>query len=151
MSDVSFAEEFDIDYVDWASTINEGTVTTNLYQTYIITGYKVHGEANKKFQSNYVMIQWGKGDDNGLNDEESAWFQGVWDYALSGDTGRWSVPQQIVYFNDTSSDNITYQYGQRRLKVRGNGRSLQFRIFSEPGKAFYINGWSVWVTANTMP
>jgi hypothetical protein len=126
---ITFAEEFDINHEDWAQ-ITGGED----YESWFISGYKVHGEGDKQLQSNYVTVNY-EPEITG-----SAFFQGLWDYANNPNTGRWGSKQQIIHYLEG------YDHQMRKLKVRGNGRVLQFRVSSESGKPFRINGWTVFVT-----
>lgn len=128
----TFAEERDTNYVDWAS------FDTGIdYTSYAISGYKVHGDAQKKFQTNYVYVFT-------ENTEPSVFhFQSIWDYAVSGDSGRWSSKQLIQHAADTN-----YGYKMKRLKMPGMGLSCQFKITSIAGQPFDVVGWSTWQTMN---
>jgi hypothetical protein len=128
----TIAEERDTDYVDWAS------YSTGMdYESYFITGYKVHGQGVKNFQSNYVNVY------SKNTEPTSYFFQGLWDFANSGNTGRWSS-RQIVEHTD-----VAYDYLRRRLKVRGSGKALQFKVNSFTGSPFNIAGWAVYETGNS--
>lgn len=128
-----FAEEYNDVHEDFISLGDEGLP----YESYMISGPLVLGEGNKKFQSNYITINHATYVDGG------AFLQGVWDYAVTGNSGRWSSKQQI--YRDTSD----YQYGMRRLKLRGHGKALQIKITSQFDKPFKINGWSIFASANS--
>ena len=130
---ISFAEEFRTDYNDWYRV----TGIPLPFSSYFVTGYSVLAEGNKKFQSNYVTVHY-----EPLS-EGSAYMQGVWDYSLSGDTGRWSSRQQVYSNND-----MRYANRMRKLKVRGHGKALQMRIESEDNKPFTVNGWSTMASSN---
>lgn len=127
------AEELDEDYVDWFTYDSVGVD----YTSYFISGYKVHGQGQRKFQSNYVYIFSGE-----IPSQYN--FQALWDYANTGDSGDWSSQtHQTVAVSDTQ-----YDIKRNRLKVRGSGLALQFKVYSEPGEPFNIVGWSVWETGN---
>lgn len=130
---ITFAEEYREDFVDWKVVDGSGVN----YDSYFMSGYLILGDSNKKFQSNYVTVNYEDVTVGG------AYLQGVWDYSLDGNTGRWSVKQQI--YNDLGN----YKHQARRLKVRGHGKALQFRIESEDGKDFKINGWAVQASGNS--
>lgn len=133
VSNVTFADEHDEDYIDWASSI-QGEVN---YTSYFITGYKVRGQGIRKYQPQYIQVF------TRTNGEASSYkIQGIWDYANSPNSGRWSQTQQI---NNalTRFDTI-----MRRHKIRGHGYALQFKISSSDGMPFDIQGWSVVDTVN---
>lgn len=131
----TFAEEYNKNFLDWVSFDNIGTD----YSSYLVTGYKVHGDAQKKFQSNYLLIY---ANNTVQNDFV---FQSIWDYATDASTGQFGN-RQIVSWSDPR-----YSYRWKRLKVRGMGISLQFKFTSISGQPFDIAGWSAWETANTVP
>jgi hypothetical protein len=130
----TFAENKDDTYVDW-ETFGTGIN----YDSYFVTGYKVHGDAQRKFQSNYVYVY--------ADHEEPSkfYFQGIWNYATSGNTGRYSSRQYI------QMDAGNYGYRWKRIKVRGHGISLQFKVTSEDGEPFDLVGWTVFETGNALP
>lgn len=127
---VSFALEFDTNYVDWAS------ITGVDYGGFFISGYSVQGEGNRKFQTNYINVYV----DSSTTGE--FYVSSLWDYANTGDTGRWSNPQKVTY------SNTNYNFTEKRLKLRGDGKAVQIKIESSPGKSFNVIGWSIFETAN---
>lgn len=132
----TFAEEANQEYMDWFKYDAIGTDFTS----YFITGYRLRGQAIKKFQSNWVKIF------SKTEIPVSYYFQGIWDYANTGSgTGRWSSRQLVTHSNDD------YDYASRRLKVRGHGTTLQFKVQSIAGEPFDIIGWSELDTGNTIP
>lgn len=127
----TFAETRDEDYVDWATT------TSVDYESYFITGYKLHGQGMMKFQPMYVTIY-----NEGVGQIH---LRGIWDYAQSSSTGRYSTREYIVW-----SDDLYGVQGKRR-KIRGRGRTLQYHVQSLSGQPFLISGWSAFETGNTAP
>jgi hypothetical protein len=131
----TFAEFNNFDYIDWFQYDSVGED----FESYFISGYKIHGEALRKFQANYVTLI------SRLDTAVEYYFQGIWDYAANSDTGRWSVQQTI------SHTNLNYSNAFRRLKVRGHGKALQFKVTSSTGQAFDILGWATFETGNALP
>jgi hypothetical protein len=141
---LAFAEEYRTTYKDWQSIIDGGED----FCSYFITGYKIHGEGNKKFQSNYLTVNF---ETDVLG---SAYVQGVWDYALGNepneahsrsDTGRWGTTQQIY----GPRNDVSFKHAFSKLKIRGHGKALQLKVKCETGKPFYINGWAMFVSGNS--
>jgi hypothetical protein len=132
-TNVTFAETNDEDYLDWLSVDDVGVD----YTSYFVTGYRLDGQTQNFFQSNYVFVF--------LEQETNAscFMNGIFDWTTSGDSGKWSTTQQI--YNSTLTNRAV---NFRRLKVRGKGRSLQLKFTSEAGKPFTIIGWSIMETAN---
>lgn len=133
---ILFAEEYRDNYADWnlAGTIFGG----HQYDSYFVTGYKIRGQAIKRYQPQYVQM-W-----SGVDEADSGYkIQGVWDYSISGNSNRWTTIQNISipgtgYFSVVS----------RRHKIRGHGYALQFKVISQDGKPFDIQGWAVVDTVN---
>ena len=126
---VTFAECYQTSYLDW------GTIATGIdYSSYFITGYRVHGQAMRKFQTNYVDF---------FSDVESSDTQfmvrSIWDWSSSAQSGKWSTLQAMSNF---------YRNRPRRIKLRGHGRSVQFQVQSVTGQPFNIIGWAAFETAN---
>jgi hypothetical protein len=130
---LQFALATDTDYEDW------GSYAAVDYDSFFVTGYKIHGQAQRKFQPNYVFVY--------VNSEEDGSFKirGIWDYALNTTTHKWSSQQTISW-----TDN-NYGYTHKKIKIRGNGLALQFRVDSNENDPFEIIGWSLFETANSLP
>lgn len=127
----TFADEHDGAYVDWASY---GFV--NFISTFI-TGYKLHGDAQRKFQIPYLYVY------SRLNNQSVAYkVQSIWDYGNTRNSGRWSIAQIV---NIPDSD---YDVKIKRHRLRGQGYVLQFKITSVDKMPFDILGWAVYETQN---
>lgn len=125
----SFSDIHDTDYVDWGG-IN--------YSSYFITGYKLRGQAIKRFQPQYIQL-WSR-----LSDTAGSYqIQGIWDYAASGNSGRYSSPNTVE-----TPTNAQFLSFYRRHKIRGHGYALQFKVMSVNSKPFDIIGWAVVDTVN---
>ncbi len=124
----TFADLHDTTYVDWGSTN---------YDSYFITGYKLHGQAQRRFQIPYLYMY---SRNNGAN--QSYKIQSIWDYASSGNSGRWSTAQ-LAYI-DSVYQTTTF----KRHRLRGHGMVLQIKLTSVDGQPFDIIGWSVYEAQN---
>ena len=129
----AFADEHDERYVDFFQYNNAGQT----FESFFVTGYKVHGQGQRRFQMPYVYVF------SRTNDLSTSYkIQGLWDYATSGNTGRWSLPQIVnIYQPD-------YAMVFRRHKIRGQGIVLQIKVRSVEGQPFDIMGWSTFETTN---
>lgn len=125
----TWSEANDQSYYDWTTA---GSPMN--YTSYFITGYKTHGQAQTKFQPTYTYVY-----HEGLG---SAYIQGIWDFAVSSGTGRYSTKQLLVY------DDPDYSNNHKRVKIRGQGLTLQYYVHSLPGQPFNMIGWSVFETGN---
>lgn len=133
---ITFAQEYREDFYDFVTVDGAG----NNFSSWFITGYSVLGDSNKAFQNNYVTVNYQYTEGAG-----GAYLQPVWEYSLDPNTGRWGTKQQ-VYKEDQG-----YKHGVRKLKARGHGKALQFKVSSVDQKDFIINGWGMFVLANQLP
>jgi len=128
----------------WSQTINTtykdwGEVETEIdYNSYFYTNFELDGDGQRFFQNNYMVVFL----DTVSNG--SCFMEPWWEYVTTSSSARVGNPQQ-VYPSSPGSFNTL----QRRLKVRGKGRSVQFRFYSETGKPFSLVGWSIWSTQNS--
>lgn len=123
---MSYSTEYDDSYADWGDINYDSTFTT---------GFKLHGQALKRFQLEYLYVYSRSG-------PTSYKIQGVWDYATTGNSGRWSVLQLINNWNPNFG--MTF----RRHKIRGRGLVLQLQFTSVDGQPFDIMGWAAFETIN---
>lgn len=132
---VTVSQFNDSTYYDWKTYDGVGKDA----ESYFITGYRVRGELLKKTQSNYIVVV--------LETQENAscYLQGIWDYSNTTANGRYTTRQQVY------RDDSTFDYSRSKLKIRGNGYSLQFKFSSEPGKPFTLIGWATSDTGNNVP
>ena len=129
---ITFAEEYDTDYLDWTTQ----AVTGISYDSYFITGYAVRGEGLRKFQENYVNVF----SNNEANN--SFTIRGLWGYSNSDSSGRWSDSQTF--------SNVAgfFDYKPRRIKIRGHGLACQLKFANNSTNPFHIVGWTVWNSGN---
>lgn len=107
---------------------------------YALGGYKVHGQAQRKFTTNYIYL---------YSDAIPSSFtiNSHWNYSKSSASGKWGTDQTVT-FDSTYSNYTVAKY---RLKIPGEGVALQYFIKSLPGINFSLIGWSVFDTANSAP
>lgn len=130
-SQFMFAEEKAKNHTDWKgidSFVN-GVGTGTTYSSYFISGYRTHGNYITKLQNTYVLLY------NEVPEAISYSIQGIWDYAKSGNSGRFSAKE----IRDLMPSN--YSIRMARHKIRGQGYSLQYKVASVGTKPFYIIGW----------
>lgn len=131
----SFANYYPTVFADWSE------ISPKSYVSYFVTGYKLRGKGLRKFQNNYIRIY-----SRTTNFPDTQYiFRAIWDYAVNQSTGRYSEPQVITH-NSTNYDTLA-----RKLKVRGNGVSVQFMVQSTNNKPFDIIGWAVKESGDTIP
>src|SRR6185312_4884677 len=106
------------------------------FDSYFITGYKLHGQGQKRFQLPYIYI---------YRKAETATayvIQSIWDYATSGRSGKYSAAQTV--YNNKPYFGMIF----RRHRLRGQGIVLQIKITSVDGQPFDIMGWSTFENLN---
>lgn len=132
----TFSEEIDPTFVDWKSSNGVGTPFTSTFTT----GYKVHGQALRKFQPMYVYVY-------SRNDVQTAYtLNAIWDFATSGNSGRYSVRQQTTNYTNRNQGMV-----YRRHRLRGHGMSLQLQFTSIPNQPFEIMGWAIYEQITMSP
>jgi hypothetical protein len=135
----TWAESQDVLYTDWTS------VTPSDYRSFFVSGYKILGEGQRKIQGNYVYVY----SDNSIPSQYL--FSGVFDFANTSLSNQFTTHQTIAIAQRINFTGKLYDYDKRKLKVRGQGMSLQLRFDSTSGQPFNIVGWSIWVTGNATP
>jgi hypothetical protein len=120
----TMADKISTNYIDWFSYDSAGED----YDSYFITGYKIRGNAAMKFQSTYVFFY---NEGNGRYD-----VQGLWNYAVLNSSGKFTSKQRLIY-NDSS-----YSNAHKKIKIRGSGQTLQYKVTSVSGEPFMIIGWA---------
>lgn len=128
----TWAESYKTTYKDWES------YSTGLdYTSYIVSGYKVHGQGVANFQKNYILVYCQQQSNSSLQ------LRGRWMYANNANTGLWTANQEV--YNSTVANR---DYVVRRIKIRGQGQVCQLEFRSSTGKPFVLAGWAAFETAN---
>lgn len=133
----TFADKINSSYLDWL----QYDLVERSFDSYLVTGYKVRGQGIRKFQNNWIRVF----SDLTEGDTTSYYFQGIWDYANSDTSGRFSTNQLVEH------DDSRYDVVSKRLKVRGHGLALQFKVTSVEQQPFEIIGWSAMESGNQSP
>jgi hypothetical protein len=126
-----------LDWTNWAGGVDGDAADEIDYDSYFITGMRLDGGGIKFFQPNHVHVFC-----NPIS-EGSCFMQGLFDWANDEASGKWSSAQQIY-----NANMLLRSINFRRLKVRGKGRALQLKFYSESGKPFEIIGWGLRESAN---
>lgn len=131
--DLFFAEPTNTTYKDWSGVLTQEAD----YQSYFITGYKLDGDAQRDLQLNYITVFME------VEATSNAFIQGIFDFAINGNSGRWSTSQSC-YDQAPSNANMS----MRKLKIRGRGKAIQLKFKSETGRPFNIVGWGIFESGN---
>ncbi len=109
------------------------------YSSYFVTGFSIHGDGLRKFQSNYVTVF------SDVESNSSVYIRGRRSFGLNQNSNKFSTPQQGYRHNSN------FLVTSRKLKILGTGLSLQLEFTSETGKPFNILGVSVFETVSGVP
>lgn len=149
-------------FADWQSFNGVGSG----YMSFIESGYELLDDAMRDKQAPYVwcylrrteenLIPNGSGDYD-LDKPSSCYFQIKWDWSSSSRSNKWSSKVQVYRFTrvpEFDESDLSFDTGYplvvTKNKVRGTGKSIQFRFESdEIGKDFDLLGWAVPVSGNT--
>lgn len=146
-------------FVDWQAVDGNGVP----FNSYIVTGYEIIGDASRKKQTPYLLCYFEKTENgfteiNGsleIDNPSGCLIQSQWNWANSAASGKWGTTFQAyrlprAYFPTGENDN--FDSGDRVIvtknKLRGSGRALSLKIQSEEGKDLRILGWSLLYTAS---
>ena len=130
----TFADTTNEDYIDW-----ELIGDSKDFLSYFITGYRMPTKGLQEFQNNYIYVF------SDLSSIEGTEFylQGIWNFANSGNSGKYTMRQKISHPASGNFDIV-----RNRLKIRGSGHAAQFKFTSSSGQPFNILGWSILESAN---
>lgn len=121
-----WAEKNSDTYLDWYTLDSTGVD----YSSYFTTGYKIRGDTIRNQDNPYISLT------SEVNENNSFFISLRWDYDIS----KASTQQQGYTHNPDK------YYTQTRLRLRGEGKVLQYHVKSETGKPFSICGWSSFET-----
>ena len=108
------------------------------YTSYFISGYKLQTQGQRRFQANYLYLFTDTHTQTDLLSQFD--LTPIWDWSNSGNTGRWGNTQRITF------SNTGYDYQRKKIKIRGNGFTVQFKYSSVSGQPMWISGWSIFET-----
>lgn len=129
----TWSQALDAQYLDWQ------TAGFDLdYDSYFYTNFQLDGDGLRFFQNNYIVVFL----DSVSNG--SCFIEPWWNYVTTASSARVGNAQQVY-----PSSAGAFETLQKRLKIRGKGRSVQFKYYSETGKPFSIVGWAIWSTSNS--
>lgn len=150
----------DTTFMDWKTANGVGVD----YSSYLITGYETFGEIMRTKQVPHIFFYLSRTEDgftidgNGNlipNKQSSCLVQAQWNWSNSTSGGKWGVPFQAYRYTRgyiPSGVADTFDTGDLLIvtknKLRGSGRALSLKIYSEPGKDLNLLGWSVSITGD---
>jgi len=163
-TDIKFTVKTGNDTLTFASFSNTALLDwdTEDYSSYAETGYDFMGDATTKKNAPYITTYLRRTEENFVSDgmggydadlPSSCFLVVKWNFAR--DSSRWSDPSQVyrmINYPIVNPDDLTFAYPYdtivSRTKVRGKGRVLRLKFYSETGKDFYLIGWESIVAGN---
>jgi hypothetical protein len=140
---LTMAEAYNTSYKDWTSY---KTLTTNTndevdYSSYFIAGYRLDGQAMLHFQNNYLYTYMAQVANSSL------FMQGLYEFTSSASSHKWTTAQQ-VYNSKTDLGRTYHDTKVSRRMVRGSGKTLRLKYYSETAKPFTCTGWGLYISGN---
>ncbi len=147
-------------FMDWKTADGVGVD----YSSYLITGYETFGDIMRAKQTPHIFFYLTRtengftADINGNlipNNQSSCMVQSQWNWANSSTGGKWGTPFQAYRYTRSyipSGAADTYDTGDSLIvtknKLRGSGKALSLRIYSEVGKDLHLLGWALPITGD---
>jgi hypothetical protein len=153
---ITFSELSETTFSDWVTLAPLLSETSASYESEILTGWEVLSDGTKEKQIQYLVPHFERTeanfivDGNGdlvLDQQSSCNLQTRWDFTSTTTPGKWSTSIEAYrlgrYYIPAGAEPFDYGYDvvSTRHKIRGKGRSVQFRFTSSASKDFRLLGW----------
>ena len=143
-------------FMDWKAA--DGTGIT--FSSYLVTGYELFGDIMRKKQIPYLFLYLeqteksfsASGSDFILDNQSSCYVQSQWNWANSAASGNWGTAFQAyrILRLPTPTGAGAWDSGNSMVvtknKLRGSGKTLSLKIYSETKKDMRLLGWGYPVT-----
>ena len=132
------------------------------YESYAITGWELLDDVMRNKQAPFVVVHSKRTErevvDNGtqlvLDNPGGLLMQARWGWSDSSASNKWQTPQQVYRYLrpyvlasagpfDPGFDVVT-----TRNKVRGTGKALSIKFYSDGDKDFHLLGWAINYSGN---
>lgn len=158
----TFSNYKDSNFRDWYSTDSTGAY----FESYLITGHELFGDVVRDKQTPYIFCYFkrtetgftGSGNTFDLDNPSSCFVQSRWEWTDSATSGRWGTAFQAYrlnrnYIPDNIDDPFDYGFDViiTKSKLRGKGKALSIKFYSENGKDMHLLGWATTMSAVTTP
>ena len=143
-------------FMDWKTADSTGVT----FSSYLVTGYELFGDIMRQKQIPYLFVYLqqteksfsSSGSDFILDNQSSCMVQSQWNWANSAAGGNWGTPFQAyrILRLPTPSGAGAWDSGDSMVvtknKLRGSGKTLSLKIYSETKKDMRLLGWGYPVT-----
>ena len=129
---------------------------------YIVTGYELAEDAARRKQAPYVTFlmrrtETGTEADGTPTNPGSVKYRARWDWADADSSGKWGNEQQAYklrrVWTDPTPPSSTFGDGYpvvwSKKKIRGSGKALSLKLYTEASKDFNILGWQIHLIGET--
>lgn len=154
---LAFCKTSNTNFGDW-----DAFGTPLAYDSFVESGFEILQDAERRKWLPYLFAYFRRTETDIVDGEplfpSSCMLQVKWDFSNSTVANKWTTPiqayrvirQPFYDANDPSVDN-GYSVIVTKNKIRGTGKSIQFRFYSsELGKDFDLLGWATSYTGNTV-
>lgn len=144
-------------FKDWYSFNNAGVEQ----QAYFITGYDMGGNGPARAMSGQYLTVFMKRTETSFDsntiplNQSSCKMQSRWDFTDNSYPGKWAAEVEVYrqlrpYFTDPDSTfDDGYPLVISKNKLRGRGKTVQFKFTAQAGKDMKIVGWTGTFVGNT--
>ncbi len=144
----------DEDFRDWIFTDSVGVDA----ESHIVTSHLSGTDFLREKQIPFLVAHLRRtetafemdGDEIVPTNQSSCMVQARWDWADSNSSGKWGRPFQAYRYRRhwmPEDVNDEYDYGfqttRTRNKIRGTGKVVSFKFYTEPNKDLHLYGWSM--------
>lgn len=154
----TISEFKDRTFTDWVSFDDVGVD----YDSFIETGVDILGDPIVVKFGNWLYAFFERTETAYIDEENfdypsSCYYIAKWHWSDHAYSGKISDPEQLykfkrMYISD-ETDQFSYGFNvlESRSNLRGNGRAVSIRFYSESGKDFRLLGWAIPFTGVTSP
>lgn len=148
---ITFSEMKNTSFKDWYTYDTAGVDTS----AFIIPGYEIVQDPTTDKYSPLIYVYLKKtetgfsGSPVTYDNPSSCLMQARWNWHITDSGNKWTEAQQVYRFRRSyvpSGSGDTFDDGEQlvvtRNKLRGRGKAIHLKFYSESGKDMYILGWS---------
>lgn len=155
----TFSNYSNTSFKDWFSVDDVGVDAA----AYLVTGYMSGGDFQRAKQINYLTAHLKRTEDGFSdvggelipNNQSSCMLQAQWKWHNTAAGNQWRTPYQIYRYKRyyaAGGTGDTYDTGEQVIttknKIRGRGRVVSLKFYTEEGKDCHLYGWSMILGVN---
>ncbi len=133
---VTFSLFKDEGFKDWREEADTSEQTPANFNSYLYTYYHFVDDQILWMQAPYIYTYVNNTSRNG--DSPSLFMNGIWDWSEDSSVSHKVTRDTQVYTFKTDTD-----VSNSKNRIRGSGRALKLKYYSEPGKDWNLLGWNI--------